>query len=119
MSISRLYGVDKVRAGHSFRAYFIVDPDQVIMMTMLILRNMMMLRNAEDDNAAEEDDVTDDGLNDEVDDHQAGGLGQGGGRPSRGSRHRRDGLAGEEHPQPVQWGRLNRGQIRPAILQIL
>jgi len=42
--ISRLYGVDKVGAGHSFRAYFIVDPDQVLMMTMLILRNMMMLR---------------------------------------------------------------------------
>ena len=43
-SISRLYGVDKVGASHSFRAYFIVDPDQVIMMTMLILRNVMMLR---------------------------------------------------------------------------
>ena len=61
--------MDKVGAGHSFRAYFIVDPDQVIMMTMLILRNMMMLRNAEDDNAAEEDDITDDGLNDEAHDH--------------------------------------------------
>ena len=43
MSISRLYGVDKAGAGHSYRAYFIVDPDQVIMMTMLIPRNMMMV----------------------------------------------------------------------------
>ena len=44
MSIFRLYGVDKAGAGHSFRAYFIVDPDQVIRMTMLILWKMMMLR---------------------------------------------------------------------------
>ena len=43
MSISRLYGVDKARAGHFFRAYFIVGPDQVIRMTMLILWKMMML----------------------------------------------------------------------------
>ena len=43
MSISRLYGVDKAGAGHSFRAYFIVVPDQVIRLTMLILRKMMML----------------------------------------------------------------------------
>ena len=35
--------MDKVGAGHSFRAYFIVDPYQVIMMTMLILRNMMKI----------------------------------------------------------------------------
>ena len=42
-TISRLYGVDKAGAGHSFRAYFIVDPDQVIRLTMLILRKMMML----------------------------------------------------------------------------
>ena len=27
--ISRLYGVDKAGAGHSYRAYFIVDPHQV------------------------------------------------------------------------------------------
>ena len=26
-TISRLYGVDKAGAGHSYRAYFIVDPD--------------------------------------------------------------------------------------------
>ena len=44
-TISRLYGVDKAGAGHSLRAYFIVDPDQVIRMTMLILKKMMMLRN--------------------------------------------------------------------------
>ena len=44
MSISRLYGVDKAGAGHSFRAYFIVDPDQVIRMTMLILWKMTMQR---------------------------------------------------------------------------
>ena len=27
--ISRLYGVDKAQAGHSYRAYFIIDPSQV------------------------------------------------------------------------------------------
>ena len=43
MSISRLYDVDKAGAGHSFRAYFIVDPDQVIRMTMLILWKKIML----------------------------------------------------------------------------
>ena len=42
-TISRLYGVDKAGAGHSYRAYFIVDPVQVIMMTMLMLQNMMMV----------------------------------------------------------------------------
>ena len=40
-TISRLYGVDKAGAGHSFRAYFIVDPDQVIMTAMLMMRNVM------------------------------------------------------------------------------
>ena len=29
-SISKLYTVDKAQAGHSFRAYFIIDPSQVI-----------------------------------------------------------------------------------------
>ena len=29
-NISRLYGVDKAQAGHSFRAYFIIDPSQVL-----------------------------------------------------------------------------------------
>ena len=28
-NISRLYGVDKTQAGHSYRAYFIIDPSQV------------------------------------------------------------------------------------------
>ena len=28
-NISRLYGVDKAQAGHSYRAYFIIDPSQV------------------------------------------------------------------------------------------
>ena len=28
--VSKLYGVDKAGAGHSFRAYFIVDPDQTV-----------------------------------------------------------------------------------------
>ena len=42
-TISRLYGVDKAGAGHSYRAYFIVDPDQVIMMTVLMLQNMIMV----------------------------------------------------------------------------
>ena len=27
--ISRLYGVDKAQAGHSYKAYFIIDPSQV------------------------------------------------------------------------------------------
>ena len=42
-TISRLYGVDKAGAGHSFRAYFIVDPDQVMMMKMLMLQKIMMM----------------------------------------------------------------------------
>ena len=29
-NISRLYGVDKAQAGHSFTAYFIIDPSQVL-----------------------------------------------------------------------------------------
>merc|ERR1711990_877812 len=29
-NISRLYGVDKAQAGHSFRAYFIIDPSQTV-----------------------------------------------------------------------------------------
>ena len=29
-NISKLYGVDKAQAGHSFRAYFIIDPSQVL-----------------------------------------------------------------------------------------
>ena len=29
-NISRLYGVDKAQAGHSFRTYFIIDPSQVL-----------------------------------------------------------------------------------------
>ena len=29
-NISRLYGVDKAQSGHSFRAYFIIDPSQVL-----------------------------------------------------------------------------------------
>jgi len=29
-NISRLYGVDKAQAGHSYRAYFIIDPSQTV-----------------------------------------------------------------------------------------
>ena len=32
-SISKLYTVDKAQAGHSFRAYFIIDPSQVLKKT--------------------------------------------------------------------------------------
>ena len=75
MSISRLYGVDKTGAGHSFRAYFIVDPDQVIRMTMLILWKMMMLRK--------KIMLLMTVLMLEVDNLPAGGPGQGGERPYR------------------------------------
>ena len=34
-SISKLYTVDKAQAGHSFRAYFIIDPSQVLKKTCL------------------------------------------------------------------------------------
>ena len=34
-NISRLYGVDKAQAGHSFRAYFIIDPSQVLKHVLL------------------------------------------------------------------------------------
>ena len=34
-NISRLYGVDKAQSGHSFRAYFIIDPSQVLKHVLL------------------------------------------------------------------------------------
>ena len=34
-SISKLYTVDKAQAGHPFRAYFIIDPSQVLKKTCL------------------------------------------------------------------------------------
>ena len=39
-NISRLYGVDKAQAGHSFRAYFIIDPSQVQKHLLLKFANL-------------------------------------------------------------------------------
>ena len=43
-NISRLYGVDKAHSGHSFRAYFIIDPSQVLKHLLLECANMCFAR---------------------------------------------------------------------------
>ena len=43
-NISRLYGVDKAHSGHSFRAYFIIDPSQVLKHLLLKCANLHICR---------------------------------------------------------------------------